>query len=135
MVSANDRYTCFTYSHAARSWPRHVKWPYLLIALLVQVRLDVLIKLQWKIVHGSIFLALAYYLTLSLSLNLLPVAPVQSRTYNFTRCRCQNRRISGRGSRTVRLRLMVTRGGGHNVTQVRALSTEVIPYFLLEYEY
>ncbi len=30
-------------------------------------------------------------------------------------CRCQNRRISGRGSRTVRLRLMVTGGGGHNV--------------------
>ena len=27
-------------------------------------------------------------------------------------CRCQNRRISGRGSRTVRLRLMVTGGGG-----------------------
>ena len=30
-------------------------------------------------------------------------------------CRCQNRRISGRGSRTVRLRLMVTGDGGHNV--------------------
>ena len=30
-------------------------------------------------------------------------------------CRCQNRRISGRGSRTVRLRLMVTRGGRYNV--------------------
>ena len=30
-------------------------------------------------------------------------------------CRCQNRRISGRGSRTVRLRLMVTGGGGHDV--------------------
>ena len=28
---------------------------------------------------------------------------------------CQNRRISGRGSRTVCLRLMVTGGGGHNV--------------------
>ena len=30
-------------------------------------------------------------------------------------CRCQNRRISGRGSRSVRLRLMVTGGKGHNV--------------------
>ena len=30
-------------------------------------------------------------------------------------CRCQNRRISGRGSRTVRLRLMVTGGRGHDV--------------------
>ena len=30
-------------------------------------------------------------------------------------CRCQNRRISGRGSRTVRLRRMVTGGGGHNI--------------------
>ena len=30
-------------------------------------------------------------------------------------CRCQNRRISSRGSRTVRLRLMVTGGGGHDV--------------------
>ena len=30
-------------------------------------------------------------------------------------CRCQNRRISGRGSRTVRLRRMVIGGGGHNV--------------------
>ena len=30
-------------------------------------------------------------------------------------CRCQNRRISGRGSRTVRLRLMVTGGWGHDV--------------------
>ena len=30
-------------------------------------------------------------------------------------CRCQNRRILGRGSRTVRLRLMVTRDGGHDV--------------------
>ena len=31
------------------------------------------------------------------------------------KCRCQNRRISGRGSRTMRLRLMVTGGGGHDV--------------------
>ena len=30
-------------------------------------------------------------------------------------CRCQNRRISGRGSRYVRLRLMVTGSKGHNV--------------------
>ena len=30
-------------------------------------------------------------------------------------CWCQNRWISGRGSRTVRLRLMVTGGRGHNV--------------------
>ena len=30
-------------------------------------------------------------------------------------CQCQNRRISGRGSRTVRLRLMVTRDRGHEV--------------------
>ena len=30
-------------------------------------------------------------------------------------CRCQNRRISGRGSRAVRLRWMVTGGRGHNV--------------------
>ena len=33
----------------------------------------------------------------------------------YGHCRCQNRRISGRGSRTVRLRRMVTGGGGHNV--------------------
>ena len=30
-------------------------------------------------------------------------------------CRCQNRWISGRGARTVRLRRMVTGGGGHTV--------------------
>ena len=30
-------------------------------------------------------------------------------------CRCQNRRISGRGSRTVRLGSMVTGDGGHDV--------------------
>ena len=30
-------------------------------------------------------------------------------------CRCQNRRISGRGSRYVRLRMMVTGSKGHNV--------------------
>ena len=30
-------------------------------------------------------------------------------------CRCQSRRISGRGPRTVRLRLMVTGGGGQDV--------------------
>ena len=43
-------------------------------------------------------------------------------------CRCQNRRISGRGSRTMRLRRMVTGDKGHDVfTQVRALSMEVKP--------
>ena len=31
------------------------------------------------------------------------------------RCRCQNRRISGRGSRSVHLMLMVTGSKGHNV--------------------
>ena len=30
-------------------------------------------------------------------------------------CRCQNQRISGRGSRIVRLRPMVTEDGGHDV--------------------
>ena len=30
-------------------------------------------------------------------------------------CRCQNRRISGRGSRTVRLGSIVTGDGGHDV--------------------
>ena len=33
----------------------------------------------------------------------------------FVHCRCQNRRISGRGSRTVRLGSMVTGDGGHDV--------------------
>ena len=47
-------------------------------------------------------------------------------------CRCQNRRISGRGSRTVRLRRMVTGDKGHDVfTHVRALSLEVKPYSCL----
>ena len=45
---------------------------------------------------------------------------------------CQNRWISGRGSRIVRLRVMVTGGGDMMFTQVRALSMEVIPYFLLD---
>ena len=35
--------------------------------------------------------------------------------YDESMCRCQNRRISGRGSRTVRLGLMVTGGEGHEV--------------------
>ena len=35
--------------------------------------------------------------------------------YLRTPCRCQNRRISGRGSRTVRLESMVTGDGGHDV--------------------
>ena len=30
-------------------------------------------------------------------------------------CRCQNQRISGRGSRTVRLGSMITGDGGHDV--------------------
>ena len=33
----------------------------------------------------------------------------------ISRCRCQNRQISGRGSRTMRLRRMVIGGGGHDV--------------------
>ena len=33
----------------------------------------------------------------------------------FNRCRSQNWRILGRGSRTVHLRLMVTGSGGHDV--------------------
>src|SRR4051812_8331134 len=46
--------------------------------------------------------------------------------------RCENRRISGRGSRTVRQGRMVTGDKGHDVfTQVRALSMEVIPYSCL----
>src|SRR3954463_4539642 len=46
--------------------------------------------------------------------------------------RCQNRRISGRGSRTVHQGRMVTGDKGHDVfTQVRALSMEVIPYSCL----
>ena len=48
------------------------------------------------------------------------------------RYQCQNWWISGRESRTMRLRLMVTGDGGHDVYQVRALSMEVIPYFLLD---
>ena len=35
--------------------------------------------------------------------------------YSQWHCRCQNRRISGRGSRTVRLGRMVTGGKGHEV--------------------
>src|SRR3954464_6224475 len=47
-------------------------------------------------------------------------------------CRCQNRWISGRGSRTVRQGWMLTGDKGHDVfTQVRALSMEVIPYSCL----
>ena len=38
-----------------------------------------------------------------------------SRTTGGLNCRCQNWRISGRGSRTVRLRRMVTGGRGHDV--------------------
>ena len=36
-------------------------------------------------------------------------------TFGQACCRCQNRRISGRGSRTVLLRLMVTGGRGDDV--------------------
>ena len=39
----------------------------------------------------------------------------ESDTHWVEECRCQNRRISGRGSRSVRLRLMGTRSKGHNV--------------------
>jgi len=40
------------------------------------------------------------------------LSPVPARVYKY---RCQNRRISGRGSRSVHLRLMVTGGKGHDV--------------------
>ena len=47
-------------------------------------------------------------------------------------CRCQNRRISGRGSRTVRLGEIGIGDMGHDVfTQVWALSVEVKPYSCL----
>ena len=48
------------------------------------------------------------------------------------RCRCQNRRISGRGSRTVRLGGWLQEAGDTMFTQVRALLMEVIPYVLLD---
>src|SRR3954465_6556581 len=52
--------------------------------------------------------------------------------FAITYCRCQNRRISGRGSRTVRQGRMVTGDKGHDVfSQVRALSMEVITYSCL----
>src|SRR3954468_2186375 len=52
--------------------------------------------------------------------------------YSNNGCRCQNRRISGRGSRTVHQGRMVTGDKGHDVfTQVRALSMDVIPYSCL----
>ena len=35
----------------------------------------------------------------------------------YSDCRCENQRISGRGSQTMRLRLMVIGGGGHDVYQ------------------
>ena len=41
--------------------------------------------------------------------------PVPGAPDSHDECWCQNRRISGRGSRSVRLRLMVTRSKGHNV--------------------
>ena len=61
---------------------------------------------------------------------LLSITPWNSQWKH--QCRCQNRRISGRGSRTVRLGSMVTEDMGHDVfTQVRALSMEVKPYSCL----
>ena len=42
-------------------------------------------------------------------------ACIEGKLHETAHCRCQNRRISGRGSRTVRRRRMVTGGGGHNV--------------------
>ena len=57
-----------------------------------------------------------------------------SLTFNlYSLCRCQNRRISGRGSRSVRLRINGNRRQGTRCfTQVRALSMEVKPYVLLD---
>ena len=52
--------------------------------------------------------------------------------YDYDYCRCQNRRISGRGSRTVRLRRMVTRGRGHDVYPGSGPLDGVIPYVLLD---
>ena len=43
-----------------------------------------------------------------------PDDPVEQERFK-RRCRCQNRRISSRGSRTVRLGRMVTGGKGHEV--------------------
>ena len=48
------------------------------------------------------------------------------------RCRCQNRRISGRGSRSVRLRLMVIGSKGHNVYPSSGSLDGGKPYFLLD---
>ena len=51
----------------------------------------------------------------------------------FGGCQCQNRQISGRGSRTVRLRIKGNKEAGDTMfTQVQALLVEVIPYFLLD---
>ena len=51
-------------------------------------------------------------IALSIKSSLLPYAITHLSAFG---CRCQNRRISGRGSRTVRLRRMVTGGRGHDV--------------------
>ena len=51
----------------------------------------------------------------ALAENRIPFLLLRGRAHDRGGCRCQNRRISGRGSRTVRLRLMVTGGWGHDV--------------------
>ena len=53
---------------------------------------------------------------LQLDHNLLTPTEIEAfKMIELARCRCQNRRISGRGSRTVRLGRMVTGGKGHEV--------------------
>ena len=46
---------------------------------------------------------------------IIPTPGPHERVVFLAHCHCQNRRISGRGSRSVRLRLMVTGTKGHNV--------------------
>ena len=65
------------------------------------------------------------------SVNIHDASDIQSHKLGDA-CRCQNRRMSGRGSRTVRLRSMVTGDKGHNVYPGSGLSMELIPYFLLD---
>ena len=50
-----------------------------------------------------------------LELNTLDACWIAVDEWSNSSCQCQNRWISGRWSRTVRLRLMVTGGGGHNI--------------------
>ena len=68
VVFVNDRYTCFTYLHAACPWMGHVKWSYLfsLNALIVNICLDVLSKWQREIVHNVSFLLLSSYFPLNI---------------------------------------------------------------------